>query len=362
LAAHGKDFPLLFLTYFLLYKHKHGAYDEDNYRLTKKMSLEQSVVNLPESPFAAAGNQSGLAEVIELHPAVGEANYGLRPLIHGAAPVEGGATTVTYSFSVPEDIAVQTVAIGINGFGAFKRTAREFRNKLAMNEGVPAISYDPLRRSAPGHKLLHALDPQRLHVNTITAIANHLETRRDLPRHVRQLAHEAPYTLIPHSMGELPAVRWLEQDENADKTALIIHLGALGISPLKPREIIRRTTDVLVNDVLPALATNEYGNSPVMVRRAIRYFLSNPAQTAAEIMSCLAADTSQSVRALADMGVPQAIVAMENDDFFYPDEIQTHVGNIVDEIVIIEGRHTAPQRQPTAVAKAVGSIIRRHTS
>jgi hypothetical protein len=325
------------------------------------MSSHQPVEKLP-AHLSDVGENGELADVIPLHGERSDDGYGLRPLIHGEVRVEGGATPVVYTLSVPETIAAETVALGINGFGAFKRTSRDFRNRLAENEGVPSLSYDPLRKSAPGSRLAHLLDPQLLHVNTLTAITQHLETRRDLPKQVRQLAHEAPYTLIPHSMGELPAVRWLEKDDNADKTAAIVHLGALGLGLLKPAELIRRTGNVLKNDIGPGIVAGDYGHSPIMAVRSARYFLSSPAQTMAEIVSCLYADTTHSIRTIEESHVAQSIVAMAHDDFFYPHEMRASLGDVISDILVIDGRHTAPQRQPAVVAQAVGAIIRRHLS
>lgn len=327
-----------------------------------KMSFEHPVAEFSFPQHSGSSKRADIAEVIPLHGERRRRDYGMRPLVHGEAMVEGGDAPVTYTLAVPEEISAETIAVGVNGFGAFKRTSRDFRNRLATAEGIPSLSYDPLRKSASGFKTAHLRDPQQLHVNTLTAIANHIESRRDLPRAVRRLAKDAPYALVPHSMGELAAVRWLETDENAAKTAVVVHLGALGIGPLKPLQIIRRTAAVLKNDVAPGMLAGEYGKSPQVIRRSARYLLSCPSQTAAEIVSCLFADATLSVRTLAETGVPQSIVAMSEDDFFYADEMRASVGDIIDDIVIIAGPHTAPQRKPAVVAQAVGAIIRRHTA
>jgi hypothetical protein len=289
----------------------------------------------------------------------GQPKYGLHPLIHGRTAVDGCAEPVDYTLAIPEDVTADTIAIGINGLGAFKRTSRGFRTSLAAQEGIPTLTYEPKRRyGLAGDRLERLFDPQRLHADTLQSITDDLETREDLPTYVRNLARHAPYTLIPHSMGELPAMRWLERSDNADKTGAVIHLGALGLARPSAVKLLARTGQVLFGDVAPGMVRGDYGQSPVLIGRSLRYFLSNPTQTAAEIVSCFRADVRSSVQHLAELGIPQAVVALRDDGFFKPEETFQGVGEFVDEFVVIDGTHTAPQRRAAQTARQVGRLVR----
>lgn len=320
------------------------------------MSLEPTVENF-HAKYGA--KEDALAEIID----ISEAQSFVEPIpsiaLHGEVRVPGASRPVEYTAKIPINLQSETVALLVPGFGAFKRTSRRFRDALADQEGVISVSWNPARRPDSKAALLEqALHPQKLHADTIEEVLNDIRRHPDSKNTEHEaVLQEGPVSLIAHSMGGLPAAEWASR--NIEQTALVAYTGSIGLSESLNTELIKRSANVLLRDIVPGIIKGEYGREPVLAKRAAEYLLANPLRTAAEMVSCLRADIRAHVQYLAACGVRQTVVCLEKDDYFYWEEARDAVEHLVDSFKVISGKHTAPQRQPLYVASHLGAEIRR---
>ena len=313
------------------------------------MSVESSA---PSNEIAIPHQDAEeLAEVIELESARDKDIWNF----HGSVHVVGSDEPVHWTASVPEQPRTDTWSLIVPGLGAFKRTSRSFRNAHAQNENVVAVSYGPSRGSKQDNRD-GFWDPQAVHVRTMTEIVDAVRNHTDLPNIPDYEPLEgARIQLIAHSMGGLAASRWAI--ENPHDTAGVVFVGAAGLTEPKPLALAARTANVVALDIVPGIVRGQFGLSPILARRAWEHFSSNPKQTAAEIVSCLRADLRPELHKLMSLGIARAVISMDDDGFFSPQDQAEAVAHLVDQFEIIEGTHTAPQRRARHVASAISRVL-----
>lgn len=317
----------------------------------------------PSEPGRHATNEA-LAEVHFLSPdelseqASNHNPGGNITLLHGYAPVESARTPVPYTLAIPEYPRIAATAVIVPGFCAIKRTSRELRNELAY-QGIPTVSYNPARvHSSRKDWLHHAVNPQRLHYDTLAAVDRDIRLsieQAKVPEGIQ--ISNAKRILIAHSMGNLAAIDFAV--DHPMRVDSLVSIGGAGMEEPLGLKLVARTKDVVLRDVAAAALTGKFkGYGLKVATNTIHYVARNPVRTAAEVISCTVADKRQAVERLAELGVRQVVFCPMNDDFFYPEDTIKAVGEAVDYWEIIENlQHTGPQTQARRVAQIISPAI-----
>lgn len=264
-----------------------------------------------------------------------------------------GELTTRYTFEParkPSPLAGGEIAVITPGFGGMKFTSRALRRALA-DEGVPAVSYEPLR--GDDRSLTERLaDPQRLHEETLSAVIEDL----DQVAGIRFMSGDGPekhkVILLPHSMGGLAATRYaLGREETVDS---VLFLQSVGFgSPNLPqlvRNMPRRMFGSLQREFLPFLTSGHIDLKAKYAFGILDYYLANPARTIGEIRSCLTDDLDEMVLALGASGINTAYAHAEHDILVTANRERTSgVVHLFEEVKGIG--HLGPQSKPDRVAR-----------
>lgn len=275
-------------------------------------------------------------------------------LVHGAVRVAGTKVPVKYTAEFPEIPHYRTIAMIVPGFGAIKRSSRALRHQLASVHGIPTISYDPARTiDAAKNRVSQLLDPQDLHARSIAAIMQDVDQLTE-----GSYLDDYGKTVIAHSMGGLAATRYVFENPQAVDT--LIHISTVGAEGPLGLRLAPRALRELGTDVLPAIASGEFGYHPGLGLKAIQYFTRNPMRTASEIVSCMRSDTRPATEEIRNQGVYLGYIALQDDAFFKIGDARQEIKHYFDEYHELPFKHIAPQTKAPVVADAVAQVLAPH--
>ncbi len=273
-------------------------------------------------------------------------------VLRGKVVAEGN--TVAWQAEFPEERNYEGLALVVPGYRGTSEAYEAFCQKLPQR-GYSSLRYGAARKGNPTH-------PQRLHVETLKAIASDLdnraaEIRRKVPNGAsldldRQL-------LLPHSMGGLAAPGYASSRPGSVEA--IVNLAAVGYHPMQADEllsgVLRGGFGSLVHEGLPAVRRGHVKVNPRLVLSSLYHAYSHPSQTLGEGVSCLTGNVLHTTKRLQEAGVAIGYIAFEHDILVPPhEETRQHVSEY--EVMLGAG-HLAPQCKPDEVAAEVISMHER---
>lgn len=276
-------------------------------------------------------------------------------LAHGQVKLTGIDKPVSYTASVPANLELELAHILVPGFGGFKRPYRAIRDTMSSQENILTISYDPSRQS------VNPEDPQQIHADTVSAIAQDLPNNKMLAEVLDgRTINLSLIALILHSMGSIAGTR--HALSHPGETALLTYLESIGMEDPKSWRFIRRLPSSVPRELVPGLVMggiDGFSNVKAPLRVA-NYFLSNLGQTKGEITSCHEADLRPSVIELGVLGVKRAML-YGGKDRLVPAELAIEgAGHLVDHCEVApELDHFGPQKKPRETAAYIGNISRK---
>lgn len=272
-------------------------------------------------------------------------------LAHGLVRVPHALLPVKYTVSVPEKTQDARPHVVVPGFSGFKKSSRMERDALAEDHGRVAISYEPARYGGPINDLR---DPQKLHSDTISAIAQDLCTNKQLQ--AVQNGDKLDFSkliLLPHSMGGLAATRVAA--ERSNDVDAIIYKASVGMEQAKLFRFFGRLLESIPEEIGPAIQHGEFGEAftpKEICQKAATYLLSNPLRTSGEILSCFRANLRPMLPVLRAYNVKTGMILFDNDRLIPAQLSFEHCGSEVDMCKRLpDFDHLAPQTKGKIVAR-----------
>jgi pimeloyl-ACP methyl ester carboxylesterase len=341
-------------------------------------TAERQVAYLPASRKPADSESGSLASVTELFPSQieeGFSNEGFPPEAdssaatitakppqakpdilynaHGQILSPGGHGDVI-NYTLTSSGAGSLIHLIDPGLGGFKSTSRRLGNNLA-EEGCLSVRFGPGRK---GDAWDDVFDPQKLHAETLAAIADDLpnnEQLKDIPGYDK--IDFSKLAIVAHSMAGLSATRYALK--HPDDVALIHYIETVGMEEAAVQlGFISRLRPTILEAILPAII-DQSESSVMFGLRALSYYFRNPKRSIGEAASCMRAKITDDVIALGHLGVKRSLILGGKDKLIPAKPSFEGAGHLVDYCEVIASiGHFGPQEQPELVAERVAFITR----
>lgn len=278
---------------------------------------------------------------------------------HGEVAV--GLGTTHYKGYFPYKRTQDGIGYFFHGFGGFMKSSEPI-GKAFAEQGLAYIVADQSHLSDSACEDL--LDSQAIHAATAEAVFKDLA-------HNRQITHEAPdgknaiseqWLLTAHSMGGLGSTRFAEA--HPDETETLALLKTVGVNNSIILHIIQSALNGKLigggrHELVPFLQGGEIELDWKNVARLAKYFGigwpvlrdRRPTRAAGEMLSCLFADTRESLVRIGEQGTKRIGIEAGRDPLVgFAFDFKAYVDK---HVVFDKYGHLMPQHRPGLTAEAV---------
>jgi len=256
---------------------------------------------------------------------------------------------VHWTAEFPENLAYNGLVHFINGFGATEASSGAYREASAQ-AGFATVTHEPVRKDN-GRLVTRVRDPQRVHAQSMVAVAADLRQRSDIRKKAPNGSkiERDRKILKPHSMGGLAAAQYAELEP--DVVEMIYNYATCGFGPPTIAQVLRNLPSgaigTLQHEIIPAIWNGNIRLSLRSAKKEAEYFLSDVSRPICEGRSCVNESVLERTERLRARGVLIAWLGFEYDFLVPP---TPDIAKYVDLYRVMRGAgHMAPQRKPQEV-------------
>lgn len=286
----------------------------------------------------------------------------LGPKIHEAhGEVAVGLSTTHYKAYFPEVRTQDGVGYFFHGFGGFLKSSEPYGKALAR-AGLANVVVDQSHMSESAWQDL--TDPQAIHVATAEAVFVDLGHNHQITREMPEgrVAINERWLISAHSMGGLASTRFAEK--HPDEAETLALLKTVGVNKSIIWQVIKSVADGTAlgagrHELAPFLQGDDIDLSWKNVARVARYagigwpimHDRRPTRAVGEMVSCLTADTRESLIKIGEQGTKRIGVEAGRDALVqFAFDFQAYVDKYVR---FDKYGHLMPQHRPDLTANAV---------